>query len=322
MNYRKQIVNTLTEEGTFERDDAKRKLRYIPDANLAKLVNEDGTLWGSEYQESLDVYLHEAAKAGLLSFKPYIIENLDGVPTLVLKYNRFLHLFRGYYFQVSYTAEGEGCYQTASTRIDYIKYEFRDGFTESRLLKILYYMNCINAGCRIDTFDKLLKENPVIVDRFVAMSVNVIFRNYDITYKDIENLISDVHGNTKEPEMTYRIPKNDTTDVCRLHVYNPCTLGVELMQQSFSKECLVELPNWEDGVSFSSWISEDDREWFNSYIYKNKYVFTQFVSFALNYFGVFINYTVAYPYKTSTYLRASNNPEIITLNNLNDLKVQ
>ena len=314
------ISSIFGNKESFEdnRREALEKLKYIPKSNLEKLYDNMDSLLKST-DTSFNEFLVDASKAGYLSFKPFICENSYGTPTLVLKYNRFVHLFRGYHYQVSYTANGVGEYQAASTRIDYVTSLFRP-FNESKLHKMLYYMNCINACYGIDSFVKLLKGNPEIVDKFVKLSTRDIFNDYDITYKDLESLAVECTGNVEvslgEPIKVYRVPNSETMDICRLKIFTPQCIIVEFMQGSEFKQVLFKLPDWREGLT----IDEFDEEYadeFDGVVYSDTEVFTLFVSFVINTVGAVINFMVAYPHSRRDFLKALNNPNVETLENLN-----
>lgn len=340
MSYRNQIISELIARGGYTVSDlfghqvmlsegcdyAYDKLEYIPDENQKQIVdNIDVLIKDTSGKDSFSKILESAAKRGYLAFKPYIKEYKYDNPDLVLKYNRFLHLFRGYHYQVSYTATGIGEYSAACIRTDYLKQYFGD-FKESRLLKILFYMNCINAGYGIDAFSKLMHDSPEVLDKFMRVSTKRTFSNYDVTFQDLQNLIvTDSTVFEEEPEMIYRIPKSDTMDFCRLYVYSNRKLRVEFMKNNSFHNLVFVLPDWKEGLSEDLVQPEDDEEQeflreFDSEVYANENVFKQFVCFALNYAGFVVNYMAVYPQDKCEPIKALNDPNVKVLDSLNDVE--
>lgn len=340
MSYRKQILSALISKGKYTVDSmfgdsysldedwgyALDKMEYIPDENQKKMLdNIDILVKDTSGKGSFSEVLNAAAKRGYLAFKPYIKEYKYDNPDLVLKYNRFLHLFRGYHYQVSYTATGIGEYSAACIRTDYLKQYF-GSFRESRLLKILFYTNCINAGYGIDAFSKLMHDSPEVLDEFMKVSTKRTFSNYNVTFQDLQNLVvEDPSVFEEEPEMIYRIPKSDTMDFCRLYVYSNRKLRVEFMRNSNFHNLVFILPDWKEGLSEDLVKSEDDEDQeliqeFDSEIYANEMVFKQFVCFALNYAGFVVNYMVTYPQDPCEPIKALNDPNVKTLNSLSDVE--
>lgn len=340
MSYRKQILTELINKGNYTYNSmfgdsiplskncgyAYDKLEYVPDENQKKMLdNIDVLIKDTSGKGSFSKVLEVAAKRGYLAFKPYLIEHKYSNPDLVLKYNRFLHLFRDYHYQVSYTVKGIGEYSAASIRTDYLKQCFGD-FKESRLLKILFYMNCINAGYGIDAFSKLMWESPEVLDNFMKASTKYIFSDYDVTFKDLQNLVSeDPTVFEEKPEVIYRVPKSNTMDVCRLYVYSNRKLRVEFMKNGDFHNLVFTLPDWKEGLPKDLVQPEDEEEQeflqeFDSEIYANKRVFEQFVCFALNYAGVVVNYVAVYSQELNEPIKALNDPAVKTLCSLSSVE--
>lgn len=324
-----------------------KQLKYIPADNLRGLLtNFDVFVDECGKDKTFSDFMKVASESGALVFKPYIKDNSHGNPTLVLKYNRFVHLFRGYHYQCSYTADGIGEYASAGIRIDSISQIFGKELRESRLLKILYYMNLIACCKGISAFDKLLKKNPELVDEFMKLSTKSIFRDYDITYtKDllgILNFTSDSMpygenyfartGNIQlpEPAEVFRVPLNITTDMCRIKVYDSNEIGIELWFDEKVQEVLFVLPDWKDGLSMeeieslADWEDMDTESYTNmmtSKIYEAFEVYCSLVNFALNTCGFVTNFMVTYPTDEvrDSRLRALNRVDVKEFNSLSDI---
>lgn len=339
MSYRKQILSELIDKGNYTASSlfgheaslaedwgyAFDKMECVPEENQKLILDNIDTLINDTAGKgSFSEVMSKAAKRGYLSFKPYIKVYDYYSPDLVLKYNRYLHMFRGYHYQVSYTATGIGEYSSASIRTDYLLQVFGK-YRESKLLKMLFYMNCINACYGIDAFSKLLQESPEVLDEFMQLSTQRTFSEFDVTYQDLCNLVTEATVFLEEPEAIYRIPKSATMDFCRLYVYNRMKLRVEFMKGGDYHNLIFVLPDWHDGLSEELLNSDDpydvdELRQFNKIIYEDDRVFSQFICFALNYSGVVINYMAAYSQELNEPIKALNNPNVKVVNSLNDFE--
>lgn len=322
------------------------KLKYIPQDNKERIFNDMTTIV-TDRVKNVDTFVQALAGQGYLKFEPYMTKNSVGTPTLVLKHNRFVHLFRGYYFQVSYTAEGIGEYRKANVRLDHTlslikdiemvfddrstkqpdygecETELKQAMERNRIQEIFCYMNCINACTGIDAFDVLLQKSPDIVDAFVKESVKHRIPDFSLTYREMIDLLctnSTDMISIQDPKAIYRLPASDTQDVCRLRVYDWDTVAVETMRGCSYHECIFKFPPFELSSEFSK--KYGDAFWRFDFPQRlQESLFLQLVSFVLNSVSVIINYMVVYSNRkdTNNNLLALNNPEVKTLSTLNDL---
>ena len=327
-----------------------KRLEHIPNFNLRRLIKDFYTIkreCGKE--KTVSTFLAVAAKAGMLNFKPYITKNSYGHVTLVLKYNRYVHLFRGYHYQCSYTADGVGEYSSAGVRIDALSLAFGRALRNSKLLKIFYYMNLIACCKKLDIFTKLLENDPGLVDEFMKKSTEGIFDNYDVTYiEDIVGMVNFVSGSIPytdeyfnrtnrpvlpEPVEVLRVPANDTSDVCRIKVYDTHLVSVEFWMDNSIQEAMFTLPALEEGYSQSELdklAEEEDMstkeyiKWMTDRIYDSCESYISLVNFALNMCGYVANFMVIYPNRNiiKSNLRALNSNNVRVCNSLNDLSVE
>ena len=338
------------EKDTKPYSDTYNKFKYIPNFNLRTLVENFATINSKcRKDKTVSSFLSEAAKSGMLNFKPYITKNSYGHTTLVLKYNRYVHLFRDYHYQCSYTADGVGEYSSACVRTDMLSATFGSDLKNSRLLKIFYYMNLISCCKGLDIFTKLLENDPGLVDEFMKKSTEGIFDNYDVTYiDDIVGMVNFASGGIPytdeyfnrtnrpmlpEPVEVLRVPANDTSDVCRIKVYDTHLVSVEFWMDNSIQEAMFTLPALEEGYSQSEldrFAEEEDMstkeyiKWMTDRIYDSCESYISLVNFALNMCGYVANFMAIYPNRNTikSNLRALNSNNVRVCNSLNDLSVE
>lgn len=229
MNYKENILNNLINANVWDSDMFLQKvlvkdnserveqlLQGVPEEQLERIA-----LAMPEQNQHLDKWIEKISRFGLLKFQPYILEDKGRVPSLALKHNRFMHMFRGYHFQISYTHSGVGEYQCACPRWDVMKQRFDFCARDSKLLQILFYMNCINCGIGIDEFNKLFIENSEVLDDFVALSAKGQYLpEYNITCRMLKEYIEKVDVSLASiviNDYEYRrISKSETMDYARI----------------------------------------------------------------------------------------------------------
>ena len=200
--YIEKICNNLNEQGwtdagTYSGRQAfsttsgfGKSLRYLPEEHLKQMAN---TVVGP-FGTFPNLYQYWG-KQGYFKFKPYIIKNSSNSTTLVLRRDKFLHLFRGYYFQVSQTADGIGSYSHGSIRIDgLLKYlrdceDYYDSFErDSVFITSLVYSACIEAASGLDCFMSLLRDDSELIDEFIHRSLADEGYHINKGWKDIQEL--------------------------------------------------------------------------------------------------------------------------------------
>ena len=339
-----------SEKDTKANSDIYKKFKYIPNFHLRALIENFETIKSECGRErTVSTFLAVAAKAGMLNFKPYITKNSYNHVTLVLKYNRYVHLFRGYHYQCSYTADGLGEYLSAGVRIDALSSTFGRDLRNSKLLKMFYYMNLIACCKELDVFTKLLETDPGLVDEFMKKSTEEVFDNYDITYiKDMVGLVNFVSCGIPytnkyfnrtnrpmlpEPVEVLRVPANDTSDVCRIKVYDTNCVSVEFWMDNSVQEAMFMLPEWEKDYSqneltyFAETEDMDTEEyikWMSSKIYDSSESYYSLINFALNMCGCVANFMTIYPGRKTikSNLRALNNNDVRVCKSLSDVSVE
>lgn len=321
------VISSLSEE-----------LDCLPADNLRRvLTNYDLILSACAGKCTVGTFLATAAKSGYLKFKPYIKMDSNGNYSLVLKYNRFVHLFRGMYYQCSYTERGIGTYSSSGVRLDTIYRLFQNyELHETKLCKYLYYMNLIHCCREIDAFNDLLENDSALLDEFMRLSTKRLFRNYDIKY--IDNIVNDVvsfmgygtyrgrgPGFLDDPKEIYRIAMNDTSDYARVNIYDTHMVSIELWEQDSISEVLFTLPDvFDESVNVAGladdWNMEVEEfgKMVTNAIYDSYEVRCALTAFALNFCGFVTNFLVTYPTmsRKDSKLRALNQLNVPEFKNL------
>lgn len=325
---RDTVVEKLLADGytgvTVGRTRLDSKIEFIPEENW-KLINANYGEIRTE-DKTLGSFLAKAGELGYLKFEPYIKADSYGTPTLALAYNRYVHLFRGYYYQVSFTPDGVGDYSSPGIRIDEILRLF-EGMRDSKLLHSLYYMNCIAACFGIDEFDKLLETRPELVDEFMRLSVKRIFADYNTTYNDLMDYKSSIKDDTfmTNAKFVYSVPYTKTMDAYRL--YDLSQEYPRFVIEYIGNGCLqYEKYNFTDmfvGVNVEEladdwgYSQEEVTKIISEKIQHDPRVYCELAMFILNQVGVKCNFMAAYSVKPCDALMPSNNPNIIRVENMN-----
>ena len=293
--------------------DALKAIRFVPDDTLKVMIdNIDSIVAKAGRKCTFGSVLKETADLGLMVFAPYVTcEPKHRVPMLVLRYNRYVHLFRNQRYQVSYTYDGIGEYQAASWRVDSVFVTLKKYCLErSTLCKSLFYMNLINCCKGISAFDKLLATNPEVVDEFMNKSATMYyFRDYDLTYRDLL-IVTNCHVNKEMQDyladgLQWRIPCTETMDLARLSWDFPGAAVMELFDDNSVKISAVKLPCpyidlSDDEISEIAefeWSTDvaGYREIVDDTIYSNRDITAALVAFLLNLNDFVVNYMAVYP---------------------------
>lgn len=132
---RKKLINELKGEltrygfygyddpfciGSVITDDDLHNLEYVrSDSQLARMLN---ALRVKHFDSAAD-FMSYCKDNELLAIDPCVIN--DSVPSLVLGWGKYLHWFRGYYFQVSCTQKGVGSVYSGADRMDYVMHDLQ-----------------------------------------------------------------------------------------------------------------------------------------------------------------------------------------------------
>ena len=316
------------------KQDVVKMLKYLPEEVLENLCKHYKELILT-IPKTVNVFMEEASKRDLLKFKPYVVWDCK-VPMLVLKYNRYVHLFRGYHYKVSYTPDGIGEYQSAGIRIDqYRNLVSIKELRQSEFMQAAYYMNCIAACTGIDEFDNLLKDNPEVVDEFVAKSTKAagLFKVYNMTYRELMSYF--VHTTVifetdllESGSEYYHVPASKTADYVRVVInrnkhditfVTPTSSGLDnsfCISSYLINDFIATARKYDDE-------EDTDEAMEDAYsVIEDSTTYEMLVTFGLNVLGFVANYMVIYPTGANRrqVLRGVDTKDIIALNDISAIQ--
>lgn len=278
-------------------------LECVPDVVIETLAYWADQSYNAEH--NFNVFLKNMSAKGYMSFTPYIHYDSHSSPTLVLKYNRYLHVMKGSYFQVSYSGRGHGTYQSSNTHFDIVSRNFKramEDYAEERDLswcevgddtlrttQILFYMTAISAASGISQFDSLLEKTPGMVDEFVAASWSKFsLTGFEVKYSDLTELLTVTETPIGvDDNNVYRVKKSETMDFCRVMSDKNTFIQIDVPSDAGISSRRLQLPDCE--------ISKE--------------VFYTYLGFAFNQSGFVCNSMVTYPVEASA-------PTFKALNNI------
>lgn len=200
--YLQQICNKLNERGftTYDGSDlfsTDRKpytidsesiteLSWLPEDNLKRIAEYDGYSKAKDYRSLYQAWGRE----GFFKFTPYVVD-CNSNTTLCVRHNKFLHMFRGYHFQLSGTPDGDGDYGSGLLRTDNFINIMRDyNYSKSHLGFIILYAAMIDCGFQNDNFRDLFYSDKKEVDEFFRNSMKYWGINVDYGYDIVNKYIS------------------------------------------------------------------------------------------------------------------------------------
>lgn len=326
-NKKKELINAITEKMTAAGvSEGKRNnyymdksftesLRYLPEKNLQKMLDCDLSKCTS-FSEAYQAF----GRSGALRFKPYILQSHDDNPSLCIRRDRFLHMFRGYHFQVSGTEDGIGDCGSGAYRTDFIT---RASYCESMLTKglisyMLWWAAMIDVGFNFDNFRDLFKNDKPVLEDFLNRSMGYWRVGRDQHWGDIEPYIV---FSTGEIDKCKRTMYQLYDKVNKIGVY--FAMGKKTVQVQLSKQRLltITIPDLNEGVGYDL-EDEDERDEYDSQVYileQNHYI-EMITVMALALCGVklsFINWYLLFG--ESSNMPPINAPGVTTVHSLNDI---
>ena len=222
----KGYQNNPTEFVPFSEDEGfGAGLMYLPRQNLKAILDCDI----SGCRDCMGAY-QLWGRAGALRFEPYIVKD-SGNPTLVIRHNRYLHMFRGYYFQVSETVDGIGDAGHNSYNTDFIaRRSGSEMLTRGLIGYMLWWASLIDAGFRYNNFVGLFNDNREVLERFLKESSDYWGRDYRYTWEDVAEYVKFSDGAIDNRREIYHLIRDgkDGETVCAHFAIGEKTVEVEL----------------------------------------------------------------------------------------------
>lgn len=287
-------------------------LLYMPSENLEKMVN-------CELPDTNDfskIY-YAWAREGALKFTPYISDANEN-PTLVVRYNRYISMFRGYFFQASGTIEGYGDYGHSSYRTDYLTHSNGSkGILRCGMISyMLWWAGLIDVGFTFRNFEELFYTDISIIDEFVNRSSRYWRRGYNYHWSDVAKYIS---ISNDEIDTRFRTPmqlRNDKGIMAYI------AIGKKTVQVQTSKRLVtITVPAFEIGSGYDlsneddRWSMEDEIE-----LLENNNYLEAIATMAASLAGIHMSFTGFYwTSKAGKALRPINAPNVKTISDANGI---
>lgn len=324
-------VNEFGEPVDLISEDITDILRHIPDTYCVqlKIFAESN---GGDFKSVQD-FMYKASQSGILNFRPFLSTNKDGLPVLVLKYNRYVQFFKGRSFWVSYTYDivcDYHYYYASYSKVSSIMQLFQGvGLHNSKIQQCFVYMGLLETCATLDTFDKLLKLEPELVDEFISKSIKHYDPSYEFTLTYDELCKSVVRhkpiNNLPTTAVVLRLPNSNTMDNARLiYSHEDNRIIVETMRNGVPQFIIFEFPLTMNDYRRVQLECEMDyvraAHTVEVLIHKYPEILTQLATFALKYCGVILNRNCQYKKQhKDELLMVHNDKNEVIINNAKDL---
>ena len=198
-----EICRMLNEHGFEDTEAFGQKHEYSPESgfgagimfmpieNLVKIVQCPITDW-SEFRKVYNAW----GRAGALRFQPYMTDRHEN-PTLVIRHNRYLHMFRGYHFQASGTIDGIADCGSGSFRTDFLTRPmyYYHILCEGLIAYMLWWAALIDVGFKFDNFVELFNKDRDVIEEYLNASIEYWRGPDKYHWSDIEKYIEIGKGN-------------------------------------------------------------------------------------------------------------------------------
>lgn len=168
-------------------------MEYLPEQNLKKLAEYPFGAY-SNFNDLLRAF----ERYGWLKFVPYILDDNEGAdnPSMCISYNIFMHMFRGYYFQLSNSPSGDGTWGNGTLRTDsLIRFVAQDSkVRDSKLVCMLLYAAMIDCGFQITTFRSAFYKNRDVIEDFFKRSMKWWGIEFKYNFDMVEGFITRSNG--------------------------------------------------------------------------------------------------------------------------------
>lgn len=221
------IINAKLSEANIVNKETDM-LRYLPEENLRKISEFDFS-----HITDLKSLYKEFREYGYFNFVPYIVpysEEGDDNPSLCIGYGRFLHMFRGYYFQISGTPDGTKSYANSALRTDSLV-RLASYYNQARKSKLVYmflYANMIDCGFQDSNFRYTFMNHREVVDEFFKKSMKSWGINFDYDSSVFNDVIYKGRG--------YLTPKDGTETIYEFRKKNEPYCRFEITKDRVSVE--------------------------------------------------------------------------------------
>lgn len=289
-------------------------LRRLPIENLQKMVDCDISNC-DEFDKAYQLY----GRCGALRFKPYIITEEDDNPSLCIRHNRFLHMFRGYHFQASGTIDGIGDCGSGAYRTDFLtKGMYGDKIRNKGLISyMLWWAALIDVGFNFNNFYDMFSTNKEVLEQFLEKSM---------AYWGVQR---NQHWSDIAPYIVFSEGTIDTFERKVCHIYDDkagvvayLAIGKKTIQVQMADNRLltITIPELND-VGYD--LQDEDQQWkFEDEVQtlEDNHYLEMIAVMALNLCGIKINFINWYaPFGKLKSMSKINAPAIKNIKSLNDI---
>lgn len=288
-----------------------RSLSFLPVDNLAKIAELP-----IEDYESFNAIYQAWGKSGALRFTPYEVDPRDN-PSLVIRHNRFLHMFRGYHFQASATVDGIGDCGSGSYRTDFlVRARYNQRIHKYGVITyLLWWAALIDVGFRFDNFVEAFYSDKSVIEKFLSDSTAFWSRRTDFKWKDVEPYIKIGTGHIDINNRKMYQLRDKGIDAY-------LAIGKKTIQvETADKLVTIYVPSFNEGGIYDLYDEDDlyDYEDEVSEFEGNHYLEILAVM-AFKLAGIHISFINYYPIvKHLGTLRPINSPDVINVSSLNDI---
>lgn len=197
---------------------------------------------------------------GLLKVKPKLIHEDGEIPSIQIRYDKFLHWFRGYGFQVSDTPTGQGDSGNSGTSMRF-DLEVVENLPKE-IIHLVALSHALQAGNRYDLWRAILSEDLTLLDSFM----HVTAKEARLPTKDFNSEVflntvtteDGINGNELHRLFLCETPslvKKSPLDRYRNNVFGSISLGEDYVALGQFKNS-----HWRM-IKFPAWYEETDENW-------------------------------------------------------------
>lgn len=291
-------------------------LMFMPIENLVKIIQCPITDW-SDFGKVYNAW----GRAGALRFEPYMTDEDDN-PTLVIRHNRYLHMFRGYHFQASGTIGGVGDCGSGSYRTDFLcRPHYSNHILCNGLITyMLWWAAFIDVGFKFDNFIELFNSNRAVLDEFLTTSIKYWRGPENYQWSDVEKYIEIGKGNIDVyNRKVYQLQKKDGG----IDAYLAIGLNTVQVETAGNKLVTIKIPNLNEGAEYNL-ADEDDKECYDEEvgILESNHFREMLLVMAVKLAGLdlnFMGYHFLWEPEVKQRMRPINAPGVIITKSLNEI---
>lgn len=277
--------------------EAEQDLSYL-EHNLPEILK---VLQDSEGPFSYGSFFKELGSLYLLSV-PIKLWNPESLPSMQIRWDRFLHWFRGYSFQVSGSPDGDGDYGSSSTTMakDLEVHAVLDPVMKS----LIAFSHVCQATNKYDEFFKTMAYDPLLFNDFMQLTnadANIHCDNFDLN--NILGIIQEVDDLPRLPDEEIFLCEKGSGDSSNHSVFAVVAVSTEYVAFGFigsNKWTAIGIPEYVEGEfdKYSPWEDISKRQYYMT-------MWKRLVWILMSYNDITANYQYVYPHRKGklTYIK-------------------